>query len=291
MNYQHLFYFRTVAVLGGITAAANRLRLTPPTLSAQIRTLEEAMGVALFERSARGMNLTEAGHVALRYADRIFSLGAELEQALRGDKSRVIRIGVEASIVSATVRTLLSRLAGATDEERVVCSFGSHGELVTALDALELDVVLTRAPISDTAHADLASRLVLETDVAFFADQQTAERLRPEFPRSLEGVSFVAPPRSSFRESLERWLSSVGVKLATNVELGDASLAASLAADGVGVIAAPLSAEVELQKRYDLVRVGLATGVRAQVYAVGSAKALDELLPALVADLPASLAS
>ncbi len=284
MNYQHLFYFRTVAVLGGITAAAQRLRLTPPTLSAQIRTLEEAMGVLLFDRSARGMKLTEAGQFALRYAERIFALGAELEQGLRGERERVVRVGVESSFVAATVRPLLARLAGATDGERVVCSFGSHDELLASLRGHDLDVVLTRTPTSESTNTDIGSRLVVETEVAFFANVATAERLRPGFPESLHGASFIAPPRSSLRESLERCLARAGVQLATNIELGDMSLAAALAADGIGIVAAPLSAEVELRKRYDLAMIGIADGVRAQVYAVGSARTLEDLLPALLAE-------
>ena len=87
MNYQHLYYFRNVATLGGITAAARALRLTPPTLSTQIRILEESLGVTLFERSGRGMILTDPGRVALKYADQIFTLGAELEKALKGDEA------------------------------------------------------------------------------------------------------------------------------------------------------------------------------------------------------------
>ncbi|MBX3216142.1 MAG: LysR family transcriptional regulator [Labilithrix sp.] len=284
VNYQHLLYFRTVAVLGGVTAAAQRLRLTPPTLSAQIRTLEEAMGVPLFDRSARGMTLTDSGRVALRYADRIFALGAELEQALRGDVKRVVRVGVESSIVAATVRPLLGRLAGSNDDERVVCSFGSHDELLASLRALDLDLVLTNVPVTESTGADIGSRLVVETDVAFFADEKTAAALRPGFPTSLQGASFVAPPRTALRESIERWLARVGVRLATNIELGDASIAAALAADGVGIVAAPLSAEVELRKRYDLARVGVAENVLAQIHAVGSTESLATLLPALLAE-------
>jgi len=292
VNYQHLLYFRTVAVLGGITAAAQRLRLTPPTLSAQIRTLEEAMGVLLFDRSARGMKLTESGLFALRYAERIFALGAELEEGLRGErKRRVVRVGVESSFVAATVRPLLARLAGATDGERVVCTFGSHDELLASLRGHDLDVVLTRTPTSESTNADIGSRLVVETEVAFFANVATAETLRPGFPESLQGASFIAPPRSSLRESLERCLARAGVQLATNIELGDMSLAAALAADGIGIVAAPLSAEVELRKRYDLAMIGIADGVRAQVYAVGAAQTLEEILPALLAENEAPHAS
>jgi LysR family transcriptional regulator, transcriptional activator of nhaA len=288
VNYQHLYYFRTVAALGGITAAAQQLRLTPPTLSTQIRTLEESVGAQLFDRSARGMTLTDAGRVALRYADRIFALGAELEHVLRGDRARVIRVGVESSIVTATVRPLLSRLAGSAESERLVCTFGAHDHLFTSLRALELDVVLTGAPLADPAVPDLDSRLVLETEVAFFASASVADKLRPGFPASLNGASFIAPPKaSSLRESIERWLGRVGVALETNVELGDASLASALAADGVGIVAAPRVAEIELTKRYGLAVVGVAEGVRAQLYAVGSTRTLDELLPALL-DEPAS---
>ncbi|MBX3192537.1 MAG: LysR family transcriptional regulator [Labilithrix sp.] len=279
MNYQHLFYFRTVAVLGGITPAAQQLRLTPPTLSGQVRTLEEAFGVSLFERTARGMVLTDAGRIALRYANQIFSLGAELEKAVQTQRGQRVRVGVETSIVAATARPLLARLAGSAT--RVVCTFGSHHELITALKALELDLVLTTAPSPEALAADVVSELVAETEVAFFASVEMAAALRTDFPRSLDGASFIAMPRSALRESLERWLASVGARLAMNIEIGDASVAAALAADGVGIIAAPLSASVELRKRYDLASIGVAEGVVAQIHAVGSQNAIDELAHAV----------
>ncbi|HVH45460.1 MAG TPA: LysR family transcriptional regulator [Labilithrix sp.] len=282
MNYQHLLYFRTVAALGGITPAAQRLRLTPPTLSAQIRSLEDAFGVPLFERSARGMSLTDEGKIAASYAERIFTLGAELERTLRVGPARVVRLGVEASIVASTVRPLIGRLAGSASGDRVVCTFGSHDALVQALKALELDVVLTRAPLSEDTVPDLVSRLVLETAVGFFANAEITKALRSRFPASLQDVSFIAPPRSSLSTSIERWLARAGVRLATNIELGDASIAAALAADGVGIVAAPLSAEVELSKRYELELIGVADGVRAHIYAVGSIQKLDPLMPDLL---------
>ncbi len=268
-------------MLGSVTAAAQRLRLTPPTLSAQIRTLEESLGVSLFDRSARGMILTDAGQLALRYADRIFALGADLEQALRTKRRRVVRVGVETSIVASTVRPLLTRLADSTGESRVVCSFGSHDALIASLRSLALDLVLTRAPIPDAPGIE--SRLVIETEVAFFGSSADAKALRPSFPASLHGASFVAPGRTPLREAIERWLARAGIELAANIELDDASIAASLAADGVGIIAAPLSARTELQKRYELEMIGVADGVRAQIHAIGSAETLDALLPDLLA--------
>lgn len=282
MNYQHLLYFRTVAVLGSVTAAAQRLRLTPPTLSAQIRTLEDMLGVSLFDRSARGMLLTDAGELALRYADRIFTLGAELEQALRRSHDRVVRVGVETSMVAATVRPLLARLAGTSGDGRVVCSFGSHDELIASLRSLGLDLVLTRAPIADAPG--LESRLVIETQLAFFGRADAADALRASFPASLAGASWIAPPKTPLREAIERWLARAGVSLAANIELGDASLAAALAADGVGVVAAPLSARTELEKRYGLEVIGVAEGLYTRIHAIGAREALDDLLVDLLAE-------
>jgi LysR family transcriptional activator of nhaA len=279
VNYQHLFYFHTVAVRGGITAAARWLRLTPPTLSAQIRTLEEMLEVALFERSARGMVLTEQGHLAVRYAERIFALGDELEHALRAHRGRGLRIGVERSISAVAIKPFLTRLTGSSRPDRVVCSFASRAELLQGMRVFELDVVFTLAPLSDAGSLDLASRLLLETEVGFFASRETATTLRSSFPESLRGAAFIAPPISPIRESLERWLARADVRMSTSIEIGDPALAAALAADGVGIVAAPMSAEAELDKHYDLALIGVARGVRAQVHLTGSPAVLDEVLP------------
>src|SRR5574343_657637 len=84
LNYHHLLYFWTAAREGGITRASEVLRLSQPTLSAQIRALEADLGEKLFEKAGRGVALTEAGKVVFRYADEIFGLGRELREALAG---------------------------------------------------------------------------------------------------------------------------------------------------------------------------------------------------------------
>ena len=83
VNYKHLHYFWAVAREGGVGRASERLNLTPQTISAQLSLLEESLGVDLFTRAGRNLQLTETGRLALSYADEIFSLGAELEEAIR----------------------------------------------------------------------------------------------------------------------------------------------------------------------------------------------------------------
>ena len=84
LNYHHLLYFWTVAKTGSITAAAKELRLSHPTISAQINTLENNVGHKLFRQVGRGLQLTEMGQLTYRFADDIFSLGKVLHQSLDG---------------------------------------------------------------------------------------------------------------------------------------------------------------------------------------------------------------
>ena len=82
LNYHHLLYFWMAAREGSITKACRALHLTQPTVSGQIRALERALKVRLFERSGRTVALTDTGRLVYRYADEIFSLGRELQDAL-----------------------------------------------------------------------------------------------------------------------------------------------------------------------------------------------------------------
>jgi len=82
LNYKHLHYFWAVAKAGGVTRAAERLHLTPQSISGQLKVLEESLGGDLFTRVGRKLELTEAGRVALAYAEEIFPRGEELQDAL-----------------------------------------------------------------------------------------------------------------------------------------------------------------------------------------------------------------
>src|SRR5512141_1521355 len=83
LNYHHLLYFWTIAKEGSVTKASAQLRLAQPTLSAQLRALEESLGERLFIRAGRRLELTDTGRMAYRYADEIFSLGREFLDAVK----------------------------------------------------------------------------------------------------------------------------------------------------------------------------------------------------------------
>ena len=97
LNYHHLLYFWVVAKEGTIAAACKQLNLAQPTISAQLRVLEDSLGEKLFTRVGRNLALTETGRVVYRYADEIFSLGRDLMDTLRGrptDRPLRLTVGV-----------------------------------------------------------------------------------------------------------------------------------------------------------------------------------------------------
>ncbi len=103
MNFKHLHYFWVAAKAGGVVRAGEQLHTTPQTLSAQIKLLEGRLGRQLFRKSGRQLELTDDGRVALRYADEIFNLGADLETAMReqrrqGQQVLEFRVGVEDAV-------------------------------------------------------------------------------------------------------------------------------------------------------------------------------------------------
>ena len=92
LNFHHLRYFWVVAKKGGVRKAAEELHVSQPSISAQLKLLEQSLEVPLFRRSGRHLVLSEMGHLVLSYADEIFSAGRELMTAV---KQRPGKLGVK----------------------------------------------------------------------------------------------------------------------------------------------------------------------------------------------------
>ena len=124
LNYSHLQYFWTVAHEGSVVKAAERLHVTPQTISGQLRLLEDAIGQPLFNRVGRRLVLSEMGHVVLEYADEIFSIGAELGQVVREQTSvgpSKLNVGIVNSIPKLIAERIIAPALAAEDAVRVRC--------------------------------------------------------------------------------------------------------------------------------------------------------------------------
>jgi LysR family transcriptional activator of nhaA len=273
LNYHHLMYFWMVAKHGSITRASTELRLAHPTISGQIHRLEEVLGHKLFARSGRNLVLTENGRVAFRYADEIFTLGKEFQDALKGRSSgqplRLV-VGVSDVIAKSMVHRILEPAFQLQDKVRVICREARSadafmGELATHA----IDVVLADAPVGPGTRVRTFSHPLGDCSTSFFASAKLARTCRKGFPRSLDGVPVLLPSSdSTFRRALDEWFQARNLRPEIVAELDDLALASVLGERGLGVLAAPDVIEKELRQRYGLVPVGRAKDIRQRFFAI-----------------------
>ena len=186
LNYHHLLYFWTVVREGSISKAAAHLRLAQPTVSAQVRQFEQALGETLLERRGRQVAVTEVGRLVFRYADEIFSLGRELQETLKGrptGRAPRLRVGVANAVPKLIVYRLLQPAAEGATPMHVVCHEGQPDELLAQLAAHTLDVVISDMPAPPHSRVKVFSHLLGESATTFFAAPSLARRLTPRVSR------------------------------------------------------------------------------------------------------------
>lgn len=285
LNYHHLFYFWTVAREGSIKAACQRLLLSAPTISTQIRELEEALGEKLFDRSGRSLTLTEAGQTAFRYADEIFSLGREFVDAIKGkatDTSIRVSIGINDVIPKTIAYRLIEPAFGLPGPVQVECIEGTPSQLLPPLAIHELDVVLSDAPVSPEIRVRAYSHLLGESSITIFAAPQLAKRLRKGFPKSLDGAPVLLPfPGSALRIAMEKWFESIHVRPQIVAQFEDIALLMVCGKNGHGFFGVHNVIEKEIARVYQVKIVGEVPQSSTQFYAISVERKLKN--PAVVA--------
>lgn len=272
LNYHHLRYFWAVVRDGGVTRASEKLNVSQPTVSAQLRELEEALGEPLFERRGRTLELTEMGRVVHRYADEIFAIGQELVDTVRkrptGRPSR-LAVGVADAVPKLIAHRLLApALAG--PEAVVLSCFEDRSErLLSELATHGLDVVIADAPVPPSVRVKAFTHLLGECGVAVFATPQRAAELSPAFPGSLDGAPFLLPTQhSSLRRGLDAFFEREGLRPRVMGEFEDLALLKTFGQTGLGVFAAPVAISREVERQYSVQRIGDLPGVRERYYAI-----------------------
>jgi LysR family transcriptional regulator, transcriptional activator of nhaA len=284
LNYHHLFYFWTVARAGTIARAGQELRLSQPTISNQLKTLEGALGHRLFQRQGRRLVLTDVGRTVLQYAEDIFRTGRELQQALKGvptgGRLRLV-VGVADVIPKRLAELLLVPAVEAIPRLTLVCRESPLRQLLAALALHEIDVVLADAPVSEDIKVKAFNHPLVDSGVTFLAAPGLAG-LRKGFPRSLDGAPVLLPAEgTALRRALEGWFEARGVRPDLAGEFDDSALLKAFAARGMGFFAAPSLIEKEVCAQYGVSRVGGADEVRERFYAITVERRLRH--PAVVA--------
>lgn len=272
LNYHHLLYFWTVVREGGLAPAARKLRVAQPTLSTQIHALEDSLGEALFTKQGRRLVPTEMGRIVCRYADEIFGLGRELLDTVRGrpmGRLERLRVGIADAVPKLIVRRLLESVRRLPEPVRLVCTEGKPDDLVAQLGALTLDVVLSDAPIQAPSPVKAYHHLLGESPVTLFADAALARRLRPGFPKSLDGAPFLLPTdNAALRRTLDQWFEENEVRPDVIAEFEDSALLAAFGQAGGSVFVGSSAIEREIALQYDAHRIARLDSVRERFYAI-----------------------
>jgi LysR family transcriptional regulator, transcriptional activator of nhaA len=275
MNPKHLRYFWATAHAGSVAAAASQLRLTPQTVSAQIKLLEIDIGTTLFQPAGRGLALTEAGRVALSYADEIFALAQEMVSSLRADPARgqamaSFHVGVSDAIPKSLTHRLLASLTGAEKPIRLVCREGTIDWLLAELALHRLEVVLADRPMPAGLAVRGHSRKLGESAVAFFAAPAVARR-GAAFPACLTGAPLLLPgPNAAVRGELDRWLGEARLSPRIVGEFDDSALLKVFGQASEGYFPAPAIISDEICARYRVVEVGRLSDVREAFWLIST---------------------
>lgn len=271
LNYHHLYYFWVIAKEGSISRATAALRLTQPTLSAQLRVLENSVGEPLFDRVGRQLVLTATGRVVLQYAEEIFSLGRDLQQAIkRGESGRLrLQVGVAdvlPKLIAQQILLPVYRMPGAV---RLVCREDRTERLLAELALHELDVVITDAPLPPSVRVRAFNHLLGESPVALFAAPALARAYRARFPRSLADAPFLVPTEQTMlRRGVDAWLAARDLRPAIVGEFEDSALLKTIGQAGIGLFAAPAVMGEAIRAQYGCELVGHLDGVIERFYAI-----------------------
>lgn len=289
MNLKHLRYFWAVAHTGSVASAAKRLHLTPQTVSAQINLFEEEVGVPLLRPAGRGLELTEAGRIALSFADEMFALGDEMVSSLRAHSCRALpafRVGISVVVPKSLTRRLLASLKGLSEPVRLICREGQIDWLLGELALHRLDMVLADRPMPAGLSVRCHSHKLGESAVSFLAAPALADRCGA-FPDCLNGAPLLLPgPNAAVRSEIERWLGEARLSPQVVGEFDDSALMKAFAQAGEGFFPAPAILSEEIGARYGVREVGRVEQVREAFWLISTERHVRQ--PAVRAVLEAA---
>lgn len=241
LNFNHLRYFWAVANEGSLTRAAGRLNLSQSALSVQIQKLERQMGHPLFERAGRRLVLTEAGQIALDYADTVFQAGDELMSTLEGRplaSRQVLRVGALTTLSRNFQLEFLRPLVGRADVELVVRS-GTTRDLLAQLEAHTVDVVLSNSAAPREARGSFRNHLLDQQPVSLVG-RPRLDRRPFSFPEDLRNVPILLPSLDSdIRVGFDRLLELHSIRPIILAEVDDMAMLRLLAREREGVTLVP----------------------------------------------------
>ena len=292
LNYKHLHYFWVIAKSGGVAKAGEQLHVTPQSISGQMRLLEAAVGNSLWRRAGRKLELTETGHLVFDYADRLFTVGEELKDALRdravaGNARQVstFRVGVTGSVVKVVAYRLVAPALSLQPAPRLVCREGRFSELLALLAVHQLDLVISDRAMPSSMNVRGYNHLLVQDGVTFLAAPAMAKRLRKGFPQSLTGMPMMMPGGdAAVRPKLLRWLDQLQIRPHVLGDFDDTAVMKAFGQAGAGVFPMPSLVADEIAAQFHVAAIGSTDEVRHEVYAISGERRLTNAAVLAIVD-------
>lgn len=289
INFRHLYYFWIAAKEGSITRAAERLGMAIQTVSTQIGLLEQTIGKSLLTQQGRRLVLTEAGRLALGYADQIFLLGEQLQDALAEPEVGVtmrLTVGISDSLPKLIASRLIQAALSLQQRVKPMCYEDNFESLLGDLSVHKLDVVLTDRPVPSGTNLRVFSHLLGESEIMLFGVPELAQRYQPNFPESLNGAPLLLPTRNNaIRGRIDHWMEIHGLRPDIAGEFDDNALLNTFGRSGLGLFPAPSVLALDAEAQLGALPVGALSRVKEQFYAISNERRIRH--PAVEAILSA----
>ncbi len=287
LNYHHLRYFHAVAREGSVSRASEKLRVSQPSICAQVKQLESALGETLYRRSGRSIVLTDFGRVIHGYAEEILALGQELlTAARRAPTARTLRlqVGIVDSFPKLLSLDILRPVFAHVPQVQVTCHEGKLDDLLGQLAAHRLDALLADEPPPSSSKVKTFTHSLGVSGVTFCASPTLAKTLSGRFPRNLQGAPMLlSTQNTALRRDLEKWFRAVKIEPVVVGEFEDAALAKIVATEGIGITVVPTVVAAEAIERYGFVSVGRTDECQVQLYLISAERRLEHPVVALLA--------
>lgn len=272
LNYKHLRYFWMVAKTGSIANAAAQLHLTPQSISGQLSEFADTLGVELFRRAGRNLELTDTGRRVMSYAETIFSTGDELLELVRDQtfaSTISFRVGCADSVSKLIACRLVEPALQLQEPVRLICREGRLDSLVADLAVHRLDLVIADRPIPAHFSVRAYNHLLGESPMTAFAAPVLAAGLGEQFPACLHNAPLLLPGEDfAIHQRLLRWLEHCAVHPHVVGEFDDSAMMQAFGQSGAGIFFAPSVIAAQVCEQYDVVALGQVDAVVEQVYAI-----------------------
>lgn len=285
LNFKHLRYFWMVAKTGSIARAATQLHLTPQSISGQLSEFSSTLGVELFRRSGRNLELTDAGRRILSYAEDIFTTGDELLAALRDHSAKKIvpfHVGIADNVSKSVAYRLVEPALALTDPIRLICREGRLSALLADLAIHRLDLIIADRVMPTNLNVRGYSHLLGESGLTVFGTHKLAGSLSGDFPALLDNAPFLLPGEDvAIRPKLIQWFEANNLRPHIVGEFDDSALIKAFGQAGAGLFVAPSAIAEHVCEQYKVVVVGRIDSVVEHLYAITTERQITH--PAIVA--------